>query len=101
MPMATSISYTSLSTDCLDLNVLGNRIFYYGSKDWADNSIRYLLHLLKDDSHWNLPHNFHMKRTVAQLIIGRLFEKNFCWHGRVASGHYHRWLKRKSWSAIV
>ena len=70
---------------------------HYGSKDWADDSLKYLLGLLSDNSTWNLSHNWHMKRVVASLILERLKEAGFDWHVKVASGHFHRWLKRKSW----
>ena len=72
---------------------------YYGSKDWADVSIKYLLGLFSDNTTWNLPHNYCFKRVVAFLIIERLREAGFSWHVDVASGHFHRWLKRKSWEA--
>lgn len=70
---------------------------YYGSEWWADETHRYLLGLLSDNSTWNLPHNWHCKRTVAFLILERLREKGFDWYYRTGSGHFHRWLKRKSW----
>jgi len=70
---------------------------YFGSKEWADDSLKYLLGLLSDNSTWNLPHNWHMKRTVAFLILERLREKEFFWHYKIAHGHFTRWLKRRSW----
>lgn len=72
-----------------------------GTKDWADCQLKYLLGLFGDESTWNLPHNWYFKRLVAQLIIGRLQEAGFQWHVYVVSGHFHRWLKRKSWEEIV
>ena len=74
---------------------------YYGKKDWADNSLKYLLGLLSDNSTWSLPHNWHMKRTVAFLILERLKEAGFDWHYKVGHGHFTRWLKRKNWGARV
>jgi hypothetical protein len=70
---------------------------YFGSKDWADSQLRYLLQLLGDNSTWNLPHNFYAKRLVSFLILERLRDYGFFWHFKVGSGHFHRWLKRKSW----
>jgi len=74
---------------------------WYGSKDWADEQVRYLLGLLADNETWNLTHNWHFKRIVAQLVIDGLGEAGFGWHVQVASGHFHRWLKRKSWGGAV
>ena len=74
---------------------------YYGKKDWADNSFKYLLCLLADNSTLNLPHNWYFKRVIAFLIIERLKEAGFSWHVMVAEGHFHRWLKRKSWEGNV
>ena len=74
---------------------------YYGKKDWADNSLKYLLGLLSDNSTWSLPHNWHMKRTVAFLILERLKEAGFRWHYRTGSTHLHAWMKRKSWEGKV
>ena len=74
---------------------------YYGSKDWADESLRYVLSLLGDNSTWNLPHNWYVKRVVCHVILERLREAGFEWHHKVGSGHFHRWLKRKSWEARV
>ena len=74
---------------------------YYGSEEWADASLKYLLGLLSDNSTWNLHHNWHMKRTVAFLILERLKEASFEWHHKTGSGHFHRWLARKSWEAHV
>lgn len=74
---------------------------YYGSKDWADDTTRYLLGLLSDNSTWNLPHNWFCKRVVAFLMIERLKEAGFHWHVMVAQGHFSRWLKRKSWEGNV
>jgi len=70
---------------------------WYGSKDWADEQLRFLLGLLADNETWNLTHNWHFKRVVARLVIDRLGEAGFGWHVKVASGHFHRWLKRKNW----
>jgi hypothetical protein len=70
---------------------------YWGSKDWADSHLRYLLGLLSDNTTWNLPHNWYFKRLLSFIIIERLKEESFEWHVKVASGHFHRWLKRKSW----
>jgi hypothetical protein len=74
---------------------------WYGLKDWADEQIRYLFGLFSDNNTWNLPHNWHFKRVVARLVIDRLGEAGFGWHVQVASGHFHRWLKRKSWEFVV
>jgi len=74
---------------------------HYGSEEWADNSLKYLLGLLSDNSTWSLPHNWHMKRTVAFLILERLKEAGFDWHYKVAHGHFTRWLRRKSWEGNV
>jgi len=71
-----------------------------GSKDWADDQLRYLLSLLGDNSTWNRPHNFYCKRVVAFIILERLADQGFEWHHKVGSGHFHRWLKRKSWEPI-
>lgn len=76
-------------------------VTYWGSKDWADGQLKYLLPFLLDNSTWNLPHNWHCKRVVAFLIIERLREAGFHWHVMVAQGHFHRWLKRKSWESRV
>jgi len=73
---------------------------YYGSKEWADESLRYLLSLLGDSSTWNKPHNYYCKRVVGFLILERLADQGFEWHYNVGSGHFHRWLKRKSWEPI-
>lgn len=70
---------------------------YWGSKDWADESLRYLLQLLGDNNTWNLSHNWYFKRLVSFIIIERLREYGFSWHVKVGSGHFHRWLKRKPW----
>lgn len=70
---------------------------YWGSKEWADDQLRYLLSLLGDTTTWNLPHNWFCKRVVSFLILERLREAGFQWHYTVGSGHFHRWLKRKSW----
>ena len=74
---------------------------YYGSKIWADETLRYLLGLLKDDSTWNRPHNWYCKRQLSFIFLERLREAGFEWHHKVGSGHFHRWLKRKSWEARV
>ena len=74
---------------------------YYGSEEWADDTHRYLLLLLSDNTIWNKHHNWHMKRTVAFLILERLREAGFSWHYKTASGHFHRWLKRKDWEVHV
>ena len=74
---------------------------YYGSEKWADVSLKYLLGLLSNNSTWSLPHNWYFKRVVAFLILERLKEKGFDWHYKVGSGHFHRWLKRKSWEVGV
>ncbi len=74
---------------------------WYGSKDWADGQLRYLLGLLADNETWNLTHAWHFKRIVARLVIARLKEAGFGWHVQVASGHFHRWLARKSWDGGV
>jgi len=76
-------------------------IKYYGSKEWADEQLRYLLGLLSDNSTWNLPHNWYAKRVVAHMILQRFKDGGFDWHFKVGSGHFHRWLKRKSWEAHV
>jgi len=73
---------------------------YYGSKEWADESLRYFLGILSDNSTWNLPHNWFMKRLVSHIILERLRDQGFEWHHKVGSGHFHRWLKRKSWEPI-
>jgi len=73
---------------------------YYGSKEWADDSLKYFLSLLGDNSTWNLPHNWFCKRVVGFLILERLADQGFDWHHKVGSGHFHRWLKRKSWEPI-
>lgn len=72
---------------------------YWGSKDWADAQTKYLVHLLSDNSTWNLSHNWYFKRLIASIIISRLREAGFEWHVSVVSGHFHRWLARKSWEA--
>jgi len=74
---------------------------HYGSKDWADSSLKYLLGLFADNTTWNLPHNYYCKRLIAFLIIERLKEAGFYWYVNVAEGHFHRWLKRKSWEGSV
>lgn len=74
---------------------------YWGTKEWADDQLRYLLGLLGDNSTWNLPHNWYFKRVVAFIIIERLKEAGFYWHVQVASGHFHRWLKRKGWKVGI
>lgn len=73
---------------------------WYGSKEWADENLRYILGLLGDNSSWNLPGNWWCKRFVAEVIIERLAEAGYEWHCMVASGHFHRWLKRKSWVPV-
>ena len=74
---------------------------YYGSEEWADDSHKYLLRLLSNNSTWNLPHNWHFKRVVAFLILERLKESGFDWHHKTGSGHFHRWLARKNWEGTV
>ena len=74
---------------------------YYGSEKWADETHRYLLRLLSDNSTWNLKHNWHMKRIVAFLILERLKEAGFEWHYKTGSVHLHNWMKRKSWEGNV
>jgi hypothetical protein len=74
---------------------------WYGLKDWADEQVRYLFGLFSDNSTWNFRHNWHCKRVVARLVVARLKEAGFGWHVQVASGHFHRWLKRKSWEVGV
>jgi len=86
----TSTAYPTLATEK-----------WYGSKDWADYELKGLLSLLSDNTTWNLPHNWYSKRLVAELIIERLEEAGFGWHFKVASGHFHRWLKRKSWTVGI
>jgi len=71
-------------------------VTHWGTKDWADCQLRYLIGLLGDNSTWNLPHNWYCKRVVAGIIIDRLQESGVLWHVDVASGHFHRWLARKS-----
>ncbi len=77
------------------------KLGYYGSEEWADDTHKYLLKLLSDNSTWNLPHNWCFKRIVAFLILERLKEKGFDWHFKTGSGHFHRWLKHKSWQGSV
>ena len=74
---------------------------WYVTKDWADSQLRYLLGLFGDNSTWNLCHNWYFKKIVAEIIIDRLKEAGFVWHVDVASGHFHRWLKKKSWEVHV
>ena len=76
-------------------------ITQWGSKDWADGQIRYLFGLFGDNSTWNLSHNWYFKKIVAEIIIDRLKEAGFVWHVDVASGHFHNWLKKKSWGVRV
>ena len=74
---------------------------YYGSKEWADDQLKALLSLLGDNSTWNRRHNWFCKRVVGFVILERLAAEGFGWHHKVGSGHFHRWLKRKSWEAHV
>jgi len=70
---------------------------YMGSQEWADDQLRYLLGLLKDQSSWNSPHNWYCKRVIAFMLLDRFQDRGFPWHYKVGSGHFHRWLKNKSW----
>jgi len=76
-------------------------VTHWGTKDWADEQLRYLLGLFGDNSTWNLGHNWYCKLVVAGVIIDRLKEVGFEWHHEVGSGHFHRWLARKSWGGSV
>ena len=50
---------------------------YYGSEEWADDTLKYFLSLLGDNSTWNLPHNWFCKRVVGFLILERLADQGF------------------------